>query len=90
MSNADLEFSSPEAGKLNFNNDECEMIIPNPSGGPSAVIIVKREQITQYIDDRLDIVEFNFELKLTEAQMRDMQEQWNAGKNKKGKKENER
>ena len=76
MSNTDLEFSSPEAGKLNFNNDECEVIIPNPSGGPPAIIIIKREQIVQYVDDRLDVAEFNFVLKLTEEQMRDMQEQW--------------
>ena len=80
MSNADLEFSSPEAGKLNFNNDECEVTIPNPSGGPPAIIIIKREQIVQYVDDRLDVAEFNFVLKLTEEQMRDIREQWTNNK----------
>ena len=82
MGNADLEFSSPEAGKLNFNNDECEVTIPNPSGGPPAIIIIKREQIVQYADDRLDAAELNFDFKLTEEQMREIQEQWNTKKRK--------
>lgn len=76
MSNADLKFSSPEAGKVKFNDGECEVTIPNPSGGPPAIIIIKREQIAQYADDRLDAAELNFDFKLTEEQMREIQEQW--------------
>lgn len=84
MNNPDLKFSSPESGKIKLSDvsDECEVTIPNPRGGRSAVLIIKREQIAQYADDKLDAAEFNFVFKLTEEQMMDMQEQWRAKKSK--------
>ena len=66
-------------GKIGFNfhpKDECQVIIPNPSGKASAVIILRREQIFQYVNDLPDVVEFCYGLKLTEENMLEIQRQW--------------
>ena len=74
-----VEFSTSEIGQINFGakpTDDREVIIPNPSGNAPAVIMMRHEQIAQDIEDKPDVIEINFTLKLTEEQMLEIQRQW--------------
>lgn len=75
-----LNFSSPTPGKIEDTGKEFEVTIPNPTGGPPAIILLKHEQIIQSVDDRPDVVVFEFTLKLTEEQMMEIQAQWTNNK----------
>lgn len=75
---AKSKFSTWTAWVINFPKlkDTCEVIIPNPSGNAGAIIKMKREHIAQEMEDKPDVLEVNFTLRLTEEQMLEISRQW--------------